>query len=244
MATDPTPLWDAHQAAPTEETLEALYCHYEPLARYLAQKQLAKAPPHQDREDMISYAHHGLLNALGRFEPGRGVKFETYATRRITGAIIDGLRNQDPLSRPARKKVKDLVTVTRKLAEELDREPSLEEVAAATGIALTEIRRTLVTQKSLNASLEVIMDRSTPGGHSDITDPSLIVDHDDSGIQLDSIREALAMLLARLPDRDRAFVVFHYCEGNSLRETASRLGLTEVRGGQLRKEIIRGLKVA
>lgn len=242
MAIDATPFWEAHLADPTEQTLEALYVHYEPLAKYLAQRALAKAPPYQDRDDILSYAHHGLLDALARFEYGR-VQFETYATRRITGAIIDGQRKQDPLSRAARKRVKDLMAATKKLAEALDREPTLEEIADATGLELAEIKLTLVTQKSLNASIEVMVDPER-GAHDETFNAAMVVGHDESSIELENIREALAVLLARLPDRDRAFMVFHYCEQQSLRETASRLGLTEVRGGQLRKEIIRGLKVA
>ena len=98
-------LWQVYAEDGDPVALEALVIHYEPLARYLARRALAKAPAHQDAEDLISYAHRGLLDAILKFEPGRGLKFETYASRRIGGEIIDGLRRQDPLTRTTRQRV-------------------------------------------------------------------------------------------------------------------------------------------
>lgn len=243
MAVDPMPLWMQHMEVPSEDTLEALYLNYEPLARYLAQRALAKAPPYQDREDILSYAHHGLLDAIHRFEPQRGLKFETYATRRITGAIIDGQRKQDPLSRAARKRVKDLLLAQSALAELYDREPTLEEIALEMDTDVEEVRQILVTQKSVNASIEVMLEPER-GAHDVTLNDNMVIGPDESSLELQSITEALSLLLSRLPDRDRAFMVFHYCERRSLRDTAKELGVTEVRTGQLRKEIFRSIRAA
>lgn len=230
-------LWAEHMARPTDETLEQLVVAYVPLARYLAQRALAKAPAHQDREDILSYAHHGLLDAISRFEPGRGFKFETYATRRIAGAIIDGQRRQDPLSRSMRKRVKEMAKAIDDLHEELEREPSLSEIAARLSVAETEVRELLLAQKSLNASLDALTaeDRA-----AEAFDQSVEGDHEVE-LRIAEIRDALAPLLSRLAPRERAFVVFHYCERMTLREVAKCLGLHETRTGQLRTEIMRSI---
>lgn len=228
-------LWTEHVTQPTEETLEQLVIAYVPLARYLAQRALAKAPPHQDREDILSYAHHGLLDAIGRFEPGRGFKFETYATRRIAGAIIDGQRRQDPLSRSLRKRVKEMSRAVDLLHDALEREPTLQEIADQMGVGEAEVRQLQLAQKSLNSSLDALMeperggfDQSVEGGH-------------EVEIRMDEIRNALAPLLSRLTSRERAFLVYHYCEQMTLREVAKCLGLHETRTGQLRTEIMRSI---
>jgi len=235
-------LWGAHVERPTEETLEELVLAYEPLARYLAQRALAKAPPHQDREDILSYAHHGLLDAIKRFEPGRGFKFETYATRRIAGAIIDGQRRQDPLSRSLRKRVKEMAKVNDSLQEHHKREPTLEEVAEALSVSVAEVRQLQLAQKSLNSSLDALTDPDR-GGTGVAFDESQEGEHDVE-LRMLEIGEALAPLLSRLTPRERAFVVYHYCEKMTLREVAKCLGLHETRTGQLRTEIMRALRTS
>src|SRR4051812_12753057 len=127
---------------------------YAGLAGYLGRKALAKAPPYQDREDILSYAHHGLLDAIQRFKPAMGVKFETYATRRITGAIIDGQRRQDPLARQTRRKVKIVEASIEQLWDESDRDPTIEDIADRAKMSVAEVRASLVAQQSLNASLD------------------------------------------------------------------------------------------
>lgn len=239
-------LWREHVISPTEETLERLVLAYVPLARYLAQRALAKAPPHQDREDILSYAHHGLLDAIKRFDPDRGFKFETYATRRIAGAIIDGQRRQDPLSRSLRKRVKEMARSVAELGDELEREPTLGEVADRMAVSIDEVRQLQLAQKSLNSSLNVLMDPDR-GGDGLLEQVSSGATHDDGHeleLRMIEIGDALAPLLSRLSPRERAFVVYHYCERKTLREVAKCLGLHETRTGQLRTEIMKALTAA
>src|SRR5205814_5546359 len=114
----------------------------------------AKAPVFQDREDILSYAQHGLLDAINRFDPGHGVKFETYATRRITEAIIDGQRRQDPLARQTRRKVKIVEAALNELADQQRLEPAIEEIADHAQMTPAEVRAALLARQSLNASLD------------------------------------------------------------------------------------------
>lgn len=236
-------LWARHVEAPSAETEEALVVHYEPLARYLARRALAKAPAYQDREDILSYAHHGLLDALSRFEPGRGLKFETYATRRIAGAIIDGQRKQDPLTRSARRQVKEMAAIRERLELELEREPSIEELAEALGVEPIVVRQLVLTQMSLNASLDDLLEvhHGQPDGGNDVIGGLASGSGTELGVEMDELRSLLSHRLPRLGARELRFVHLYYCEYHTLREVAQILGMHESRAGQIRTEIMRAL---
>jgi len=225
-----TQVWDWYQADPNGEALELLVAHYEPLARYLARRALAKAPAHQDREDLLSYAHHGLLDAIRRFEPGRGIKFETYASRRITGEIIDGLRKQDPLSRPMRKRVSAVRDAQRRSWDQLGRDATLEELAAEVGESVLEVRGLLVQQQTLNKEL----DETTTG--TLLANQSEEVEREE-----DEIIVGLSQILPQLSERDRVLVLLYYCEKQSLRDTGKQLGVSDSRCAQIRREVLQAM---
>lgn len=226
-------LWERFTSNGDPDALELLVIRYEPLARYLAKRALAKAPPYQDREDILSYAHHGLLDAIRRFEPGR-VKFETYASRRITGAIIDGQRKQDPLSRGLRKRVKALAAAQEATRSATGQEPTIEQLSAATGEGPEDVRRLLLEQKSLAGSLDDIQ-----------ADSETATSHDapqEADLQLAEMRDGLADRLARLDSLERSVIFLHYCEDMTIAEAGKRLGVPETRCRQIRTNALESLQ--
>lgn len=233
-------IWVSYAETRDPETLEFLVAHYESLARYLARRALAKAPPYQDAEDILSYAHHGLLDAIARFEPGR-VKFETYATRRIAGAIIDGQRRQDPLGRAARKGVKLLASAEDSLWSQLGREPTISELADALGEAEDQIRELLLTRQTLMSSLDESFDDSGESVRDELT-TGLIV-HSSAEVEafMTEVADALAQRLPDLTEKERAFVVLYYCEHRNLREVSEILGISRPRCGQIRLDALESL---
>jgi RNA polymerase sigma factor for flagellar operon FliA len=124
----------------TEEHLEK----YLPLVKRISGRLSMSLPHHIDEEDLIGYGVFGLLDALQRFEPSRGVKFETYATLRIRGAMIDGLRSMDWVPHSARQKVKRVHQGFSELESGLGRNPSAEEVAQYLQLSLEELNATLL----------------------------------------------------------------------------------------------------
>ena len=215
------------------DALDLLVRKYASLAGYLARRALAKAPPHQDREDILSYAQHGLLDAIEKFNPDQGVKFETYATRRITGAIIDGQRSQDPLSRSARKQVKDVAAASDAIWEATSQEPSLEQIAEKTGMTLDEVRNTLLAQKSLNASLDDASAQfESSGVHSDA----------ETSMELADLRSEVAHRLAKMQGRAKAFLLVHYCDERNMKDTAEELSIGASWCRNARSQLIDGLR--
>ena len=219
--------WDWYQEEQSPEALELLVAHYEPLARYLARRALAKAPPHQDKEDLISYAHHGLLDAIRKFEPERGFKFETYASRRITGEIIDGLRKQDPLSRPVRKRVSALRDAQLRHWDTWGRSPTVEELAADIGESVEAVRELLVHQQTLTKELDqTVAESQTTEGEA------------EASLVEQEIVTGLASRLTELSVRDRVFVVLYYIDRLSLRDIGKELGVSDSRCAQIRRDIM------
>lgn len=233
-------IWRSYAETRDPETLEFLVVHYESLARYLARRALAKAPPYQDPEDILSYAHHGLLDAIARFEPGR-VKFETYATRRIAGAIIDGQRRQDPLGRAARKGVKVLALAENSLWSSLGREPTIAELADTLGEAEDQIRELLVTRQTLTSSLDESFDDSGESVRDELN--TGLVEHSSAEAVsfMSEICTALSNRLPNLTEKERAFIVLYYCEHRNLREVSEILGISRPRCGQIRLDALNSL---
>ena len=234
-------LWAAHAADPSRDTVGALFAHYRALADYLAKRALSKAPPYQDREDIFSYAYHGLLNALERFEPDRGFKFEAYATRRIAGAIIDGQRRQDPLTRPARKRVKEMQAVETRLETELQRKPTVVEIANALGTDETEVRELLVTRQSLNASIEALVESEGVGGA--LSAAHLVSEVEDS-LQLRELGERVTSLLNGLTRTEQQFIFHYYGEHRAVKDVAALLGTSRGEVHRIRDNVLQRLNGA
>lgn len=209
------PVWEAYWAGDAEAH-ELLVRQFLPLANYLARQALAKAPAHQDTDDIHDYAHRGLVNAIERFRPDAGAKFETYATRRIKGAIIDGQRNDDPLSRGNRRRVKTVAAAVDQVWNATGREPTIGQIAEASGMDEEAVRAALVDQQTLNASLDAMI---ADGRESHVDGEAELV------AQMGEVGTLVAQRLARMPGRERAFTLLYYCDGLSMADVQVELDI-------------------
>ena len=209
-------VWARYLAHRDLDDLDLLVRQYAPIAGFFARRALAKAPPHQDREEIFAFAHDGLIRAIQNFNPNQGAKFETYATRRIPGAIIDGQRQQDPLPRTVRRKVKIVQSAIESLWERLQRDPDVHEIASEAEMSESEVREVLLAQKTLTAALDDNDSESNRG----------MADDADVNLHLSDARAALAHKLAALEMRERAFVLAYYCDGLSMKDAASSMGIS------------------
>jgi RNA polymerase sigma factor for flagellar operon FliA len=140
-------LWAEYTKKPTSNARDRLILHYSPLVKFVAGRVASGLPQSIDQADLMSYGIFGLIDAIEKFQPERGFKFETYAISRIKGAIIDELRSIDWVPRSLRAKARNLERAYSRLENELKRTPEDKEVAKELGVTEDELN-TMMTQIS------------------------------------------------------------------------------------------------
>jgi len=181
----------------------ALLKQYSPLVRRLAHQMIAKLPANVEIDDLIQVGMIGLNDALCRFDPAQGVQFETFATQRIRGAMLDELRGSDWMSRGDRKHQRTIETAVHKLEQKLGRAPSETEIAAEMGMKLTEYQELL--GKVRGTQLVYLEDMSGDDGDEDFLDRHMVdADANPLGRLSDrKMREALVAAIENLPQREQ-----------------------------------------
>jgi len=133
-------LWRSYGASRAQELRDRLVLHYAPLVKYVAGRVGTGLPAHVDVGDLIQSGIFGLVDAIEKFEPERGLKFETYAMQRIRGAILDDLRSQDWVPRSVRSRARDVERALERLGGRLQRTPTDSELANELSITIGELR--------------------------------------------------------------------------------------------------------
>jgi RNA polymerase sigma factor for flagellar operon FliA len=199
-----------------------------------------------ERADLVSYGLLGLLDAIEKFDPHRGVPFEAYAAVRIRGAVLDGLRSIDWVPRSVRTRIRDLARVESALQMTLSRTPTEAEVAAAIGVTIAGLRK-LATDIELARTVPLDDTRWFPtlqraervgGAGSDGVSAERPGDALDAADQ----RRAIASAIEGLCDRDRKVIDLYYYRGLKLTEIGRLLGITEARVCQLNSRARSALK--
>lgn len=222
---------------------DALIRQYSPLVRRLAHHMMAKLPPSVQVDDLIQVGLIGLSEALTRFEASQGVQFETFATQRIRGAMIDELRENDWMSRGSRKSQKEIEGALRRLEHRLGRSPTETEIAAELGMDLSEYQSLL--NKVRGTQLVYLEDMA---GGSEGEDGFLdrhMVDGDSDPMQMlrnQRLRQSLVDAIKGLPEREQYIMSMYYEKDMNLKEIAAVLGVTESRICQLHSQSIARLR--
>ena len=138
-------LWQRFKETGDKDARDRLVLQYSPLVKYVAGRVRSGLPSSVDQNDLVSDGVIGLMDAIDKFDPGRGLQFQTYAVSRIRGAIVDGLRATDWVPRSVREKIRDIDNAQGRLERRLGRPPKDTEVAAELDITVAELR-TMYTQ--------------------------------------------------------------------------------------------------
>jgi RNA polymerase sigma factor for flagellar operon FliA len=223
--------------------LNTLLKQYSPLVRRLAHQMIAKLPANVEIDDLIQVGMIGLSDALARFDASQGVQFETFATQRIRGAMLDELRGNDHLSRGTRKQQRSIEGAVHKLEQKLGRAPSEGEIAKEMGIGLTEYQELL--GKVRGTQLVYLEDMGGDDGEQEYLDRHVSDDGANPLAQLQDrrMREALVEGIKSLPEREQYVMSMYYEHDMNLKEIAAVLGVTESRVCQLHSQSIARLRV-
>lgn len=238
-------IYNAYEAASRGSWKQEQIEHYLPLVKRIAGRLAMSLPPHIDEDDIIGYGVFGLLDALERFDAARGFKFETYASVRIRGAMIDGLRIMDWVPHSARQKVKRVQDGFAELEYRLERAATVQEVADLLKVEVREIEGVLVLAQILTLTSfdETSVDNK---GDSSGTPLNLLTDTQAQeayqAVEKEEQKRILAAAVEKLPYKEKLVVALYYQEELTLKEIAAVLKLSESRISQLHSQAILRLR--
>jgi len=227
-----------------EESRSRLILDYAPHIRQIIYRISPRLPPSIDMEDLENSGILGLMDAIEKFDPSKGILFKTYAEYRVRGAILDELRALDWVSRSTRQKINRLSQVYADIEQELGRAATEEEVMEALGLDEEEFYSMLsqvssVTLVSLEDLKDPVMLRNlTIYGESTSLDAREIIE----SIDFNTLRALVAEAIEGLPERERLVIVLYYSEDLNMKEIGEVMDITESRVSQIHTSAILRLR--
>jgi len=225
--------WHEYDRGKREPVLEQLLAAYGHLVDYQVQRLLVDLPASVDRDDLNSEARIGLIDAINRYDPSKNVKFETYASIRIRGAIVDYLRKLDWAPRSLRQRAREIAQAGLELEQELGESPSDEQLAAKLGVSLGDYRRSL----SDLSVLTVLSFRDLEEQDTEFQLRAPSPQPADAVARRDFTR-CLVQAIERLPERERLVLDLYYRRHLSLKEIGEVLSLSESRICQIHSKAV------
>jgi RNA polymerase sigma factor for flagellar operon FliA len=214
-----------------------------PFVEALARRMAASMPNSIDIGDLVQDGVLGLIDAAHRFDEGRGIKFETFAERRVRGAMIDALR-KDAWPRGVRRQRRELDAAREALRRELGHEPSMADLAARVGSDEKRLSRTIVRINTIEATSPL-----ATGEHMDESSlPTALVpsepDAPDAAYEKSETRERVRVAIQSLPWRERKVIGLYYYGEVTMKQIGAEIGVNESRVSQLHARAIRRLRDA
>jgi RNA polymerase sigma factor for flagellar operon FliA len=223
-------VWNEFRATRDAGLRNRLVLQYAPLVKYVAGRLRTRMPDTVDPDDLVSDGVLGLMDAIERFEPARGLSFQTFAVPRIRGAIIDGMRAMDFVPRSVRDKLRIVTRAQVTLEERLGRAPEDVEIAGEVGIPVQQLRD-LTRQASTNHANLDDFDLADELSHA--------ADHQ---VEQGDVNASLMRVVDQLGERDQVIIALYYFEGLTLAEIGQVLGVTESRVSQVHRRATTSLR--
>jgi RNA polymerase sigma factor FliA len=212
-----------------------------PLVKRVAYHLMARLPASVQFDDLVQNGMIGLLDATDRFQEGFGAQFETYATQRVRGAMLDGLRENDWLPRSLRRELRRIEAAINQLEHAHGRAPSESELAEALGMSLVDYQKTL--QDARGHQLVYFEDFAGEGEEDFLERHFTDNDADPANILEDkNTRELLVKAIGALPEREKMMMALYYEQDLNLREIGEVMGVTESRVCQLHTQAVARLR--
>ena len=238
-------LWREYKESGSATAKDEITIHYLGLVALIAGRMAMNSPSHVEKDDLVGWGVLGLLDAVEKFDLQHKASFETYASARIRGAIIDQIRSLDWAPRSLRQKARQMDRASSKLKDTLGRKPSEAELAAELQISendlfelMTEIHGAYIL--SLDATLA---DTSTAGDISlaEVTSDNAQPSPEESAIRREA-EQRLAKAIEQLPATEQQVITLYYYDELTLKEIGKVLNLSESRICQIHKTVIGKLK--
>lgn len=229
----------APQKAPKLSRNELILKYY-PMVRRVAYRMAKRYPRCVDADDLVHIGTLGLIDAVDRFESNRFETFDAYARLRVQGAIVDEMRKNDWVPRSVRDRAVRIERSRKELTEQLDRKPTLAELAEFMGVDEARMMQLIRT-----ADVRTLVSTEEGDDGEGTVGDTLACDAEgleQSVTRVDQNKAVRGVLEAQLSDREQLIIRMYYYEEATFREIADRLGVTESRVSQLHSRIKRRLK--
>lgn len=234
-------LWMDYSKNPTADIREKLILEYAPLVKLVAGRLSMYLGYNVEYEDLCSYGIFGLIDAIDKFDAGKEVKFETYASLRIRGSILDQIRKMDWIPRTVRQRQKQIAAAISEIEAQTGRSATDEEIALALGVSEEEYNN---WQSQMKVTNIVSLDDFVEQG-SDVADNrglSSQIERPEEHIEKEELKEVLAQALELLTEKERKVVVLYYYEDLTLKEISNVLEVSESRVSQLHTKALGKMK--
>ena len=234
-------LWDSYFQNKTPQVREQIIIEYASLVKVVAGRLSMYLGYNVEYEDLVSYGIFGLIDAIDKFDLTKNVKFETYASLRIRGAILDQIRKMDWIPRSVRQKQKMIDSANARIEASLGRSATDEEIAEALEISIDDYYTMQGQTKVTNlVSLDEFVEqgsemRMDPTGNSHFEQP-------DRAIEKEEMTKMISSALTELTDKERQVVMLYYYEEMTLKEISMVLEVSESRVSQLHTKSLVKLK--
>ncbi len=234
-------LWIEYHHARQPVIREQLIIEYVPLVKLVAGRLSIYLGSNVEYDDLVSYGIFGLIDAIDKFDYGKGIKFETYASLRIRGSILDEIRKLDWIPRSVRQKQKSMDAAAKKLETELGPNYSDEDMARELGISEEEYLNWMgQTNISNISSLDDYMEQGNDVRSSGA--PSYLTTEPETVIVEEEIREQLRSALSALTEKEKTVILLYYYEDLTLKEISNVMEVSESRVSQLHSKALKKMK--
>lgn len=235
-------LWDDYQRTKASDIREKIIIEYAPLVKVVAGRLSMYLGYNVEYEDLVSYGIFGLIDAIDKFDSRKEVKFETYASLRIRGAILDQIRKLDWIPRTVRQRQRQIDAAMKEIESTMGRPATDSEIAIALGISEDEYcewqsQMKVTSVVSLNEYLEMGTDIS-----NEKASVSRHFDAPEKVMEQDELKEMLMEALELLTEKERKVIVLYYYEELTLKEISNVLEVSESRVSQLHTKGLQKMK--
>ena len=234
-------LWQEYSKNPTPELREKIILEYAPLVKLVAGRLAMYLGYNVEYDDLVGYGVFGLIDAIDKFDATKEVKFETYASLRIRGAILDQIRKMDWIPRTVRQRQKKIIDAIKEIEARTGKSATDEEIAEAIGISNEEYDD---WQSQMKVTGVISLDEFVESG-SDISDGGSIstkLDRPEEHIEKEEMKVMLAKALQSLTEKEQKVVLLYYYEELTLKEISNILEVSESRVSQLHTKALNKMK--
>lgn len=230
-------LWKHYHKTKNTDIREKLIVQYAPLVKYVAGRLSMYFGSNVEYEDLASYGIFGLIDAIDKFDINKGVKFETYASLRIRGSIIDSIRELDWVPRSLRQKNKDLEKIYSELENKLGHSATDKEVADKLGMEIDDFYK-LINDISVTSmmSLDEFLEQNYESNVATLVPTR--GDHPEDYVEFNEIKDMLGDAIDKLPEKEKLVVSLYYYDELTLKEISAIMNVSESRISQLHTKAI------